>query len=192
MEKKIQVPDSWDDVTIGQFQEINSLTSEDHERTIDVISILIDEDPELIRKFDVSTFTTLINMLTWTNEMPSDANYKPIITIGDEQFGLVPKLQNLTVGEWMDLDTLLKDPMTNMHQVMSVLYRPLVTAFNDRDRLIDEYDFDKMERQAIKFQEHVKISDVYGALVFFYLIGNEYTRITAEYLDQTMQEVTKI
>lgn len=188
--KKIQVPDSWDDVTIDQFQEISGLTTEDTDRTIDVISILIDEDPEIVRMFDLNTFSQLIGLLGWTNSMPNDAVYKTILSVEGEEYGMISKLTSLSIGEWIDLEHYVKSPIENIHFIMSILYRPLITAFNDRDRLIEEYDTDKMMRQASIFKSHVKITDVYGALVFFSIIEKEYIKIMQRSLEDLQVEMT--
>lgn len=194
MEEKLilTVPDSWEDVTIDQFQEINTLTSEGTEKTIDIISIFLNEDPELIKKFDITTYTKLISMLGWSNEMPSDANYKPILKIKDQEYGLIPRLNTLLLGEWMDLEHYInEDPIQNIHFIMSILYRPLITAFNDRDRLIEPYDAEVMVRQAELFKKHIKIGEVYGALVFFYLIASNSMQIMKDYLHQEQVAMMK-
>lgn len=179
----LSVPDNWNEITIGQFQEISELQNEGVERTIDMISIFLNEDPELVRKIDVTTLTKLIGLLAWSNDMPSDAIYKPIITIGEEQYGLISKFQSLSNGEWFDLEHYIKDgPIKNLHLIMSILYRPLITAFNDRDRIINEYDSNMLPIQADIFKSKVMVTDVYGVLVFFSLIEKSFLKIMDHYL----------
>lgn len=189
--KQLSVPDGWHEVTIDQFQEIASLTNTGTERTIDVMSILLNEDPELIKKLDIPTLTKLINMLSWTNDMPSDAIYKPIIRIDEDEYGLVSKLEQLTTGEWIDIESYItEDAIQNLHKIMSILYRPLITAFNDRDRIVEEYDANVADRQSKIFKDKVKITDVYGCLVFFSLIEKEYIKIMTDYLQTEQTKMT--
>lgn len=186
--KQLVVPEGWHEVTIDQFQEISSLVSEGYDRTIDVLSILLNEDPELIKILDISVLTKLISLLEWSNELPSDANYKPVLRFDEEEYGLISRMQSLTVGEWIDLEHYLTDgSIKNLHIIMSILYRPLISAFNDSDRLIEDYDSDKMISQSLKFKNKVMITDVYGTLVFFYLIASEYTKIIQDYLTEQDQ-----
>lgn len=180
----INIPESWNEVTIRQFQEIIELDTDETNKTIDIISILTNEDPETIRKTSIESMTNIIPLLAWTNEMPNDAFYKPILKIDDDEFGMISKLESLTTGEWIDIDNYLKEPLKNIHNIMSILYRPLITAFNDRDRLIDEYNVDVAQRQAERFKDHIMIGDVYGALIFFYLIRKEYIQIMQDYLSE--------
>lgn len=183
--KQLSVPDGWHEVTIEQFQEVASLTSEDVEKTIDTISIFLNEDPELIKKIDLDTLNKLISLLEWSNKLPDDAIYKPILDIDGEQYGLISKLEKLTIGEWFDLEHYVKDnAIQNIHFIMAILYRPLITAFNDRDRIIDDYDADLMPMRAELFKSKLKITDVYGTLVFFSLIEQEYMKIMLHYLKE--------
>ena len=44
---------------------------------------------------------------------------------GDEvEFGFIPKLDNISLGEFVDLDSYMSD-WDNMHKAMAVLYRPV-------------------------------------------------------------------
>ncbi len=102
--KKISVPDGWHDVTISQYQEIATLES-DHPsiRMIETISILIDEDPEIVRTMNLNSLNKIIEVLAWTNKTPDDAVYKPIITIDEKEYGFISRISDLTTGEWIDL-----------------------------------------------------------------------------------------
>lgn len=192
MFKTINIPDSWDEVTIRQFQELTSLETKDFEKTLDIISILTNEDPETIRQFDVPTLTEILSNLIWTNTMPDDAKYKPLLFYKEKEFGIISRLSDLTVGEWIDLENYLESPIDNIHFIMSILYRPLITAFNDRDRLIEKYDSDVMIRQAEEFLDNIKITDVYGALIFFSLIAKECMNVIADYLEEDHQLISKM
>lgn len=190
--KKLIVPDGWHEITIEQFQDINFLDMEGN-KTIDILSILLNEDPELVRILDMPTLTKVTELLNWSNELPNDAVYKPILRFNGEEYGLVSRMHSLTVGEWIDLDYYLQDgSIKNLHIIMSILYRPLITALNDRDRVIEEYDHDKAIQQSIKFQTNVMIGDVYGCLVFFYLIANECTKIIQDYLAEEQLKIQKM
>lgn len=182
--KKITVPESWQEVTIAQYQEIAALDQEtpDGVRLVEMISILIDEDPEVIRHTDLESLNRIAQHLEWTQKLPDEAWYKPIITIDGIEYGFVPRLTELTVGEWIDLEHYVLDVNSNMHKIFSVLYRPLVTAFNDRDRIIEPYNSEDADRRADLFKTKAKIGDVYGALVFFSLIVNESTKTMQDYL----------
>lgn len=179
--KRIQVLDGWHEVTVGQYQEIASITYEDPtDRMLEIVSILVDEDPDEIRKMDLTSLAKIINHLAWTNTIPEDANYKPIIYIDGIEYGCISRLTDLTVGDWIDLEHYVMDLNNNLHNLFAILYRPLITAFNDRDRLLDNVD--DFDSRAKLFQDKAMIEDVYGAFVFFSIIVNESTKTMQEYL----------
>ena len=52
-------------------------------------------------------------------------------------FGFIPDLENMTFGEYVDLDNFITD-WQSMHKAMAVLYRPITFEKNDK-YLIEEY-----------------------------------------------------
>lgn len=189
--KQIQVLDGWHEVTVGQYQEIASIKYEDPtDRMLEIVSILVNEDPEIIRKMSLTSLTKIINMLTWTNTIPNDANYIPVIYIDGIEYGFISRLTDLTVGDWIDLEHYVMDLNNQLHNIFALLYRPLVTALNDRDRVLDNSQ--SFEDRAKIFQDKAMIEDVYGAFVFFSLIVNESTKTIQEYLmEEMVQNQTK-
>lgn len=194
--KVITVPDGWEDVTLKQYKEIVLISSnedlKEEEKFIEIAAVLIDEDPELIKNLNIKDFTLLLNNLKWTNEMPSDAIYKPIIKIDNIEYGLIDNFTKFTVGEWHDLEHFLKEPINNIDKIFSILYRPLLVAYNDRDRVIENYDANIMPIRANLFNEKMTIGNVYGALVFFSHIAINCIQIIAQYLEKDYQLKEKI
>ena len=82
---------------------------------------------------------------------------------GDEvEFGFIPKLDNISLGEFVDLDSYMSD-WDNMHKAMAVLYRP-VTFSKKNMYLIEDYESSDKYSEALK---DMPIDIVLGALVFF-------------------------
>lgn len=187
----VKVPDSWNEVTIGQYMDIAGIDKDSEDKSILVASVLIDKDPEEIRKYDIQSYTRIIEALEWTNKIPDEV-YKPIIEIDGDQYAFVNRLTDLTLGEWVDLEHYLQDYNNNIHKILAVLYRPLVTAFNDMDRIVEEYDPLTVDRRANLFMDKMSTSDVYGALVFFSIIAKECIVTIQDYLTQQIQnQMTK-
>ena len=107
MIEKLNVPDGWQDVTIGQFQELSNIDLEHKDAVLNAISILIDKDPEEIRQYDEISFNEIAKAIEWTQEMPQAANFRQVIEIDGQKYGLI-KFASLSVGEWIDLDEYLK------------------------------------------------------------------------------------
>lgn len=184
---RINVLDGWHEVTIGQYMEISALSNDDpSDKLINIVSIMADEDPEIIRKLDINSINKIIKLISWIHTLPDDAVYKPIITIDGKEYGFISRLTELTIGDWIDLEHYLMDSNTHIHEIFAVLYRPLITAINDRDRILDNTE--SFEERAQLFKDKAMIGDVYGAFVFFSLIVNESTKTIQEYLIHMMTE----
>ena len=153
----VSLPDGWHEVTIGQYMELIAVDTENNTRKIvETIAILTDTDDAQICKMDLPSLKKISEHIMWLGVLPNEATYKPIIKIGEEEFGFVNRLTDLTLGEWIDMDEMVKDFDKNIHKMIALLYRPLVTAFNDRDRIVESYDPSTLDSRAELFKNSVK------------------------------------
>jgi len=180
MKTEILIPQGWHEVTIEQLQELQTLKKEDDDYDVQLISILCDLDPDLVSRLTVSTYSTILLNLTWINKLPGEANYKPIITVNGNEYGLV-KLSSLTNGEWYSLEEWLNEPSENIHKILALLYRPLITAINDDYRIVEDYNSIDAEQRAEVFKK-CNVDEMYGAFVFFYHIEKESIKTIRDYL----------
>lgn len=186
--KTINTPDDWSQVTLSQFVELSQLDVKDKNHSVMVASILTDVDSEEIKKYDTESFNRIMSALSWTNTLPDEAKFKKIITIDGVDYGLINKFSELSTGNWIDIEEYLKDYPKNIHKVLSILYRPLITAINDDYRVIEEYDTVSGEHRANLFFDKVCVQDVHGAVLFFCLIGNLSIKNMKTYLEGQLQE----
>lgn len=168
MIKTITTPDSWSEVNISQFQEL-SVTEDIFEK----IAILTDEDPEELKLMDVASFGRLTAALAWVHILPNEDARKDMIVIDDIEYGFIDKLSSLSLGEWIDIENYLKDPIKNLHKLMAIFYRPLLTTLKDGTRITEDYDVTQARNNANTFLTKMNVSDCYGSLVFFSLIAND-------------------
>jgi hypothetical protein len=98
------------------------------------------------------------------------------------EFGFMPKLEDITAGEFIDLDNYIGD-WNNMHRAMAVLYRPV--TFEKKGRyLIEPYEgSDKYS----EIMEDAPVDIAIGAMVFFYHLGSELSRRMIVSLEKEMQ-----
>lgn len=104
-------------------------------------------------------------------------------TLGDSTFGLIPKLDDMSFGEYIDLDKYIVN-WKDMHKAMAVLYRPIDAMIGDQ-YTIQEYKGDNYW-EAMK---HMPLDVVFSSLLFFYHLGIELSQITVNYLSR--QESSK-
>lgn len=166
---KVLIPESWNEVTVGQYQEFAQATND-----VDRVSILLDEDPEVVRKCDPQSMTKILSNLSWVKNLPEQHKYKLFIEIDNVEYRLVHNLNGFSLGEWVDMDEYQKDPDNNLHLIFSMLYRPL-----------GEYRSEDVKPRAELFRERAMIGDLYGSLVFFSLVAAKSTPSIQRYLIRT-------
>ena len=87
----------------------------------------------------------------------------------------MPKLDDMTFGEYVDLDNYLADWQL-MHKAMSVLYRPI--TFKKKNQYLIE-DYETADKYNMK---QMTLDVVFGAMVFFWNLRNELQKHILNYL----------
>lgn len=171
--EKITLPDGWHEVSISKYKELANLdTFEGQHKIVELISILSDKDVDDIRVMTPEDFEKILKQIEWSHTLPT-TEYKTTITIDEIDYNLV-KLKSLTVGEWIDLDTWCENAIDNMNKILALLYRPSNEGYNTND----------MNVRAELFNDKLMINDVYGAILFFLAIGNQYLNLTEAYMTE--------
>jgi hypothetical protein len=91
------------------------------------------------------------------------------IDINGVKYGFHPNLDDLTMGEFVDIETYAKE--NDIAKMMSVLYRPIVKEQGNRYD-IEPYDFDVHSENSIHF-EKLSINVGNAIAVFFWTLGKE-------------------
>ena len=116
--------------------------------------------------------TPLQRMFTMT-----DKNGKTI------EFGFIPKLDDISMGEFIDLDKYISD-WQQMHKAMAVLYRPVKYKKGDL-YLIEDYEgTDKYSNIMLDSPVNAAI----GATVFFYNLGKELSKVMIHSLEKYLEQ----
>jgi len=143
--KKIKLPDSWNEVTIKQLQELNLC-----DNPIDKICVLSGEEYELIEKIDTDSANRIEAAISWITQLPTKDEFKEVVTINGKEYK-AKKLSTLSYGEWVDISYYLKEEVKNLHKVMATLY---------------EGELSK-DKRAEEFENHMNVEIAWSALVFF-------------------------
>ena len=140
-------------------------------------------------EFKMSDVTRIVSIINDT------LNDKPELVrsfkLGDTEFGFIPKLDDMSFGEYIDIDTNIGD-WDNMYRVMSVLYRPIKQKSGDK-YLIEDYRGD-VYHDAMR---HTPMDAVISSLVFFYDLGKELSMAMIDFLEaegteDSMQPLTSM
>ena len=103
------------------------------------------------------------------------------------KFGFMPKLDDISLGEFIDLDKYISD-WQQMHKALSVLYRPVV--FEKKDTYLIE-DYEGSDKYSdIMLDAPVNVA--FGATLFFYHLGNELSKHMMDYLENQLKEDSEL
>ena len=119
---------------------------------------------------DVEEITTHLD-----NLFKEKSEFKALFKLGEDEFGVIPKLDDMTFGEYIDLDTYLTD-WQQMDLAMSVLYRPVVYKRKGKYIIEDYVSSDKYDLS------EMPLDVVMGALIFFCNLKTELLSHIMNYL----------
>jgi len=187
MKIELTIPTTLNDIKLAQYQKFLSIAKDNEEseflqqKMVQLFCGIDLKDVASIRYKDVAEITANINNL-FTKENHFIQRFK----MGGVEFGFIPNLDEMSTGEYMDLDTYITDWDT-MHNAMAVLYRPITNKLGNKYQ-IEEY---KGSVTYADVMRHAPLDVVLGAMVFFYNLGNDLLKSTINYLEEN-QEVQNI
>lgn len=180
MKVEIEVPENLQEITLLRFQKYSKLISENdasefvNQKTIEIFCGLDFKEVGKIKAKSANEILIHINKLFEANK-PFVKSFK----IGGIEFGFIPDLENITMGEYVDIDTYITD-VQSWHKLMAVLYRPIKSKSGHMYE-IEEYNGSEKYSDVMKF---APMSAVLGAQVFFYDLGMELLRVTTASLPE--------
>ena len=138
-------------------------------RVVHLLSGVLEED---LRAIPSSHFDTLwLQILEGPLDMSvSDKEFIKNFVIDDKFYHFID-MNELTIGEAADMDTLRAHPQKDkqLHKMMAILYRP-ATMITDNWSKVDEYTMEGFDARADLFLEKMPIRTVLGAINFFFHI----------------------
>jgi len=163
MKIEINVPDSLKEITLGQYQKFEKINIEENKDTTFLLQKMVQifcsldlKDVATIKYKSVQEIALHLNKVFDTKH-----DLIPTFEIGGVKLGFIPVLDDMTLGEYIDLDNNLGDWQT-MHKAISVLYRP-VTFSKGHKYQIEDYK-GIVNDEAMK---QAPLDVVFSALVFF-------------------------
>ena len=181
--------DSWSDVTLEKWAELVALQDgSKSEEALTTITALSDIPKTLVSELALNDVAGIMSKIA---ELQADANsgLKNIIEIDGVEYGFHPNLEDITLGEYADLETFIQEGVEHsLPEIMSVLYRP-VTNKKGKHYSIEAYDGSiRLRSEEMK---QMKAEEVQSALVFFWNLGNKLSTILPLYLMERTQTILK-
>ena len=179
----LSVPTSLDDIKLWQYQEyldvvdnpdvdyvnkklielfcgvdmdeVDSIPMIEVEKVLEVLKIAFEEERDLVKHF----------------------------TLRDVEFGFIPKLDNISLGEFIDLEGSITD-WQQIHKAMAVLYRPVNFKKGDKYTVAPYSPNEEIE----EIMKEMPLSATMSAMVFFYRLGIQLSKATLRYTEAVLMK----
>ena len=204
-EIELEVPASLNSIKLKDYQKFVKIYEDNGSEAseflnIKMLEIFCNLKYKDVYELPVGTFDGVLNHLG--NVMSSNTPLvKRFSMTGSDDvtadFGFIPNLDKMTMGEYIDLNSYFDD-ISTMHKAMAVLYRPVHKSFRDKEA----YRIAKYEGTE-RFSEIMKdmpLDIALGARVFFYHLGmklsshilNSFSKAQQDKTDSLSEEEKKI
>ena len=197
--KIYKIPEKWEEITLKQFKEISKHLDEKSEIRFMVSMLSIVSKPQInediIKKFSKSSLDETSKHLMFLLEKAPEVKLKDRIEINGTIFAPHPNLDELTVGEFVDLEFALKDNenrLNNTDKIVSIVCREVdkeYEEYGNKKYTLVEYDSDLARGRADLFLNNMAITDVFSILSFFFASGTKYSMSIENYLKVMKKKV---
>lgn len=157
-----KVPSSWDDLTLGKFQELERLYDGDEERKFDVrdvLDLMTDRTKDEINELPIEFTDSLLRKMYWLHEQPDFGKPSNKVIIDGVQY-TVHNENEMKFGEYVALDTALKGDKHNYAAMLAILCR--------KDGEIFDAKFEnEILPSRIEFWKNVSVMKVMPIVSFF-------------------------
>lgn len=121
---KWTVPTKWEDVTLEMFQKIEKYYSDkDKDFDVrDVLDIFTNHTRDEIDQLPINFTEKLMNELSFLKEQPNYGDASPKIEIDGEEY-CINVMEKLKTGEYVAIDTILKNDSHDYISILAVLCR---------------------------------------------------------------------
>ena len=183
MSVKIKIPTKLKDITLRQYKrflKIQENVKEERFLNAKMIEIFCDmklEDVMLLKLNDAQEITAIL-----TKMFEEKPNLVTRFKLNDTDYGFHPQLDDLTLGEYIDLDNYIGD-WENMEKAMNVLYRPVLI------KLKDKYNIEDYKLNNDVYLLDMPMDVVLSSIFFLWNLGLELSQIMTNSLDKGEEKI---
>lgn len=181
MKVEVYIPDTLSEITLDKYQRYIKIQSENTDENflaIKMIEIFCGLRGDTIMAMKAKSIKDITLILTQMfNEKPQLVKE---FKMNGMTYGFIPKLEDMSFGEYIDLDTYIGD-MDNIHRAMNVLYRPIKQKYQDK-YLIEDYTGDDPEKM-----KDMPMDAVLSSILFFYNLGMDLSKTMLNSLEDNKE-----
>ena len=178
MKLDITIPTDLSEITLRQYKHFLKIQkSQDDENFLSakIIEIFCKVKLEDVMQIKFNDSEYIVNTLTEMFEQKPNLVTK--FKLNNKEYGFHPQLDDLTLGEYIDLDTFIGD-WENIEKAMAVLYRPVVNKIKDK-YTIEEYKVG-VDQEILDMPMDAVLSSIF----FLWNLGLDLSKTMMNYLDK--------
>ena len=190
---ELEVPTTLSDIKLWQYQKYMKIIeqnktedAEDEEKINDflnmkLVEIFCNVSLRDVVKIPMKEYQKVLEVLN--KAFVEKPNLIQRFNLLDVDMGFIPKLDDITLGEYVDIETNITDSQ-KIHKSMAVLYRPV--NFKAKDKYgIAPYKVNEEIQEAMK---NMPLDVAISSMVFFYSLGKELLGAIPKYLEQNLKK----
>tara|TARA_R110000737_G_scaffold68027_1_gene96096 strand:+ start:1397 stop:2041 length:645 start_codon:yes stop_codon:yes gene_type:complete len=186
--KQFKLINSWSDVSMDTWLKLIEFeTGSKTKEAEETIAALSDMSKQLINQLSLRDVAVIMEKIAEL-QAAEDSSLKRIIEIEGVEYGFHPNLDEITLGEYADLETFIKNGVEqHLPEVMAVLYRKVTEKTDSGVYTIEAYGGDL----TIRAEQMKKMSaeQVQSALRFFFAFVNDLSMILQLSLTEKLKEM---
>ena len=178
MNVNITVPTDLSEITLRQYKhflKIQKGVDDEGFLNAKIIEIFCNMKLDEVMRLKFNDTKLIVNTLTEMFEQKPNLVSK--FKLNKKEYGFHPQLDDLTLGEYIDLDTFIGD-WENIEKAMSVLYRPVVNKLKEK-YIIEEYKVGKDQEML-----DMPMDAVLSSIFFLWNLGIDLSKAMMNYLDK--------
>ncbi len=166
------VPTSWKEVTLEQFQQIEDIElAESLDKDVAFLSVLTGMTSVQVRNIPAIEFDSLKVIYDFMRNVAPSNTPKLLFTFEGIEYGFRNDVTKMSTGEYIDCDTLAssENSIQQLHLIMAIMYRPVIEKGDlnkdPTDYVIEKYNSDSLEKRGKIFKK-MTLDIVLSAMVF--------------------------
>ena len=178
MKLDITIPTDLSEITLRQYKhflKIQKTVDDENFLSAKIIELFCKVKLEDVMQIKFNDSDYIVSTLTEMFEQKPNLVTK--FKLNNKEYGFHPQLDDLTLGEYIDLDTFIGD-WENIEKAMAVLYRPIVNRLKDK-YTIEEY---KIGKDAVLLD--MPMDAVLSSIFFLWNLGLDLSEAMMNYLEQ--------
>ena len=183
MKVKIDIPESLEDIKLRDYKHFLKIQDQNKDerfikaKMVEIFCKMKLDEVLRLKYKDTEEIVEILNK-TFEEKPPLIRKFK----LGKIQYGFIPALDEMSLGEYIDLDTYIGD-WDNIEKAMNVLYRPIIASVKDK-YAIDEYKVGDED-----YLLDMPMSAVTGSIFFLMRLGLDLSNNIQNFLERDQKAI---